>query len=403
MIAEEVGIGVLPTDRLVLAFDATCGTCKRMAEAVRVHAYGVIDVVPLSHPEVVRQREDLLGPEPPWVPTLIDIADRKAWTGLRLRTTLTRRLGVRKSVRMLAAIGAASAATQPAKPGELSRGEFFKAASLVVAGAAVVGIGGKVSGRLAEAAGTGPASSAIRSSTPMGTAQISSQFATSLTAQDLRNVADPDLVDLLSSSRQASDHTLSKDYGVWTLSEAGTTRLDAHTTVRGERAVVRATEHLSYSGARAVTTAIVVPSRSLVLTYEVSDGMGADVRTHAHAWNFDAKTGDMTLRAYSVNGSHVEALRNEPDAPLRASAQQADPCGGCDLVPGGTDRTLGSRCKGGVPYECAKSSAACGACVVGCRGVPTAACLSCLGSTCPFAWIECCGGREPACLKCGQT
>lgn len=93
--------------RWVLAFDASCGTCRAISAAVARACDGKLDVLPLSDPDVRRWRTQELGEQAPWTPTLLrtDGARVRAWTGAGMSLPLVRRLGPRSTVRVLHALG----------------------------------------------------------------------------------------------------------------------------------------------------------------------------------------------------------------------------------------------------------------------------------------------------------
>lgn len=93
--------------RWVLAFDASCGTCRKVAATVEESSGRRLEIVPLDRPEVTEWRSAALGADAPWLPTLIKVRDTKAraWTGVRMGVPLTLRLGVRGTVRVLRALG----------------------------------------------------------------------------------------------------------------------------------------------------------------------------------------------------------------------------------------------------------------------------------------------------------
>ncbi|MEU2062777.1 bacteriocin fulvocin C-related protein [Streptomyces sp. NPDC013455] len=98
----------IPTERWVLAFDASCGTCSAVSATVAEASDDKFEVLPLSHPRVQEWRRRCPGPEPDWKPTLLRVRgeDVRAWTGPALSLALARRLGVRSTVRVLQALGA---------------------------------------------------------------------------------------------------------------------------------------------------------------------------------------------------------------------------------------------------------------------------------------------------------
>ncbi|CAM3505683.1 bacteriocin fulvocin C-related protein [Stackebrandtia soli] len=91
----------------VLAFDASCGTCREVSEVVLNACDGRLEVLPLSRPDVEEWRRRALGEDPEWTPTLLRVSEGNvtAWTGAGMALPLTRRLGVKASVRVLQALG----------------------------------------------------------------------------------------------------------------------------------------------------------------------------------------------------------------------------------------------------------------------------------------------------------
>lgn len=89
--------------RWLLAFDASCGTCKGIAHAVGRACRGRLEMPPLADAEVRRLREKALGPGPEWAPTLLHIdGDRvRAWTGAAMALPLGRRLGPAGNARVV--------------------------------------------------------------------------------------------------------------------------------------------------------------------------------------------------------------------------------------------------------------------------------------------------------------
>src|SRR5919197_3957987 len=128
--------------RLVLAFDASCGTCREVSAAVAQACGGRLEVLPLAHDDVRRWRAQTLGPAAPWTPTLLRVRDARvrnererddrggddrvrvgrggddrvrvgrggdgavrAWTGTAMGVALIRHLGPRATIQVLRALG----------------------------------------------------------------------------------------------------------------------------------------------------------------------------------------------------------------------------------------------------------------------------------------------------------
>lgn len=95
------------SDRWVLAFDGSCRFCRAMSRAVAEACDGTLEVLPLAQPDVRRWREQALGADPAWAPTLIRVRPdgTRAWVGPRLGVKLARHLGVRSTLAVLGAMG----------------------------------------------------------------------------------------------------------------------------------------------------------------------------------------------------------------------------------------------------------------------------------------------------------
>ncbi|MER5650303.1 bacteriocin fulvocin C-related protein [Streptosporangium sp. NPDC002524] len=91
----------------ILAFDASCGQCRGLADKVKKFAGQRLEIVPLMHPEVVAWRKQALGDDAPYTPTLIRVGhdDVRAWTGAAMAIRLAARLGVRGTYGLLTALG----------------------------------------------------------------------------------------------------------------------------------------------------------------------------------------------------------------------------------------------------------------------------------------------------------
>jgi hypothetical protein len=129
--------------RLVLAFDASCGKCREISAAVEQACDGKLEVLPLTHGDVRRWRDDWFDGAAPWAPTLIrvDGDDVRVWTGRGMALPLVRGLGPRATTRVLRALGGLRTTTE-AGPGTLGRKQFFRlAAGAAVAAGMVFGAG----------------------------------------------------------------------------------------------------------------------------------------------------------------------------------------------------------------------------------------------------------------------
>lgn len=126
--------------RWMLAFDASCSTCREVSLAVERASAGKLEIVPLGRTDVAEWRRQALGAQPPWAPTLLRVDDGvRAWTGPGMAVPLVRRLGLRASVRVLGALGDLRSASE--EKAALSRGRFLRlgGGAVMAAGALLAG------------------------------------------------------------------------------------------------------------------------------------------------------------------------------------------------------------------------------------------------------------------------
>lgn len=124
--------------RLVLGFDAGCGSCSGLAESVRQAAGGRLEVASLSSPEMTSWRHQKFGREAPWVPTLVVVkgsAQARVFTGVRLGVMLSRYLPPSQVWAVSVALGAHRRQT-PQSP-MLNRSQFVRGVGGAIA---VVGL-----------------------------------------------------------------------------------------------------------------------------------------------------------------------------------------------------------------------------------------------------------------------
>lgn len=116
--------------RLVLGFDAGCGTCTGLARRVEETVGDELEVRDLRDPEVAGWIERALGRGARWAPTLIEVSGSRvrAWTGPRMGVALSRRLGARNTWRVIKALGAdkESGANLPTAKRGVDRTQFLK-------------------------------------------------------------------------------------------------------------------------------------------------------------------------------------------------------------------------------------------------------------------------------------
>jgi hypothetical protein len=122
--------------RLVLGFDAGCMTCSELARRIEAQAGGGLEVRGLHDPQMKHWREQALGKDAAWKPTLIEISggQTKAWTGGRMGLALVNKLGLVSAWRVMQALGemrdesADTSLRRELDASSFSRGQFLKGA-----------------------------------------------------------------------------------------------------------------------------------------------------------------------------------------------------------------------------------------------------------------------------------
>ncbi|MFI0449710.1 bacteriocin fulvocin C-related protein [Actinomadura sp. 6N118] len=132
------------TERWVLAFDASCGTCRDISHAVGEACAGRLEILPLTHQDVHQWRTHVFGDNPALAPTLLRIRDEardvRAWASHRMAVPLIRHLGLRTTVRVLTALGRLRAqAGQPKVAGAQSPRPGMNRKQFLGLGVAVAG------------------------------------------------------------------------------------------------------------------------------------------------------------------------------------------------------------------------------------------------------------------------
>ncbi|HEU5429011.1 MAG TPA: bacteriocin fulvocin C-related protein [Actinocrinis sp.] len=150
-------------ERWVLGFDAACGTCRAISGVVERASEGRLEVVALAREDVTAWRRQAFGDAAPWKPTLLAVGPTgtvRGWTGPAMALLLLRRLGLRKSVRVLHALGSLKrradgrASELPARGAEPSRGAVDRARFLRYAAGAAVAASMVLAGRTPSFAAT---------------------------------------------------------------------------------------------------------------------------------------------------------------------------------------------------------------------------------------------------------
>jgi hypothetical protein len=143
-------------ERWVLAFDAACGTCRAISETVREACGDRLEILPLAHHDVRRLLARAFAENAPFRPTLIqvrgegdveaDSEEVRAWTSWRMAVPLTRRLGLRTTLRLLGELGSRPSAQSDQPAGRqshaISRKNFLRVAAGTATAAGLLLAGG---------------------------------------------------------------------------------------------------------------------------------------------------------------------------------------------------------------------------------------------------------------------
>ena len=154
-------------ERWVLGFDAACGTCRAISAVVEQASEGRLEVAPLGREDVAQWRRQAFGDDAPFKPTLLATGRDetvRGWTGPAMALFFVRRLGVRRSVRVLYALGGLKrradgrSSELPARGAEPGRGSVDRAQFLRYAAGATVAASVVLAGRTPSFAATERAS-----------------------------------------------------------------------------------------------------------------------------------------------------------------------------------------------------------------------------------------------------
>ena len=125
----------------MLGFDAGCVTCSELARGIEERVGDKVEIRSLYDPQMEHWREQALGKDAAWAPTLVELngGPVRAWTGVRMGARLSRVLGPVATWRVMQELGEANTDLELADSAAvravsgLSRGQFLKG----VGGAAV--------------------------------------------------------------------------------------------------------------------------------------------------------------------------------------------------------------------------------------------------------------------------
>lgn len=126
-------------ERYVLAFDAGCLSCNKLAARVQAIVGERLAVEALNSPSVEVWRREAFGDSPPWTPTLLRLSSSgtRAWTGRRMTVQLARVVGPRKAGELARALADSASLSGM---GESRRG-FLKLVPRTAAGVGLMWVG----------------------------------------------------------------------------------------------------------------------------------------------------------------------------------------------------------------------------------------------------------------------
>ncbi|MBX6765274.1 MAG: hypothetical protein IRY88_16630 [Rubrobacteraceae bacterium] len=121
--------------RLVLGYDAGCAAYGALARRIEEAVGERLEVRSLYDPQVDHWREQVLGKDAPWAPTLVEAGNNgevRGWTGLRMVIMLSRSLGLSDTWKIMRILGDMGAACEGSDLSTgrgvdgMSRGQFLR-------------------------------------------------------------------------------------------------------------------------------------------------------------------------------------------------------------------------------------------------------------------------------------
>jgi len=387
--------------RLVLGFDAGCMTCSGLAERIEDRVGDRVEVRSLNDPLMARWREQALGKDAPWVPTLVEIEgdEIRAWTGIRMGARLSRVLGPVATWRMMQVLGEANADLELADStavnaiSGLTRGQFLKGVGGAAVAISILGGTGKLPAP-AEAA----ASVRVEEIVGRDLVSIARRVAE---GKDVRNVMDAvwrekvrggSVID----ARGADAEVRAIDLGGGRVSFA-----HDELSVSGDLAVLRAARHELPYGNGLLAVSYAMPERNRILVYYEYDKpvfLPKDqAKTRTEALLYRQEGDELVLERASSNRHSQVLLQEEEESSTLATRSVS--CRGdrhcdspCDIVYGY------SRCHRLKSIRCVVRQ--CRLCAVACFG-GYLLCAACALVVCTVGVIrECCSGGY-GCKRCG--
>jgi hypothetical protein len=389
------------TRRLALGFDAGCMMCSELARRIEEKVGNKIEVLSLNDPFMARWREQALGKDAPWVPTLVEVEGDAvhAWTGVRMGARLSRALGPLATWRVMQVLGEAndelglvdSVAARAASG--LTRGQFLKGVGGAAVAISILGGTGKLPAS-AEAAVT------IRAEEIVGgdLVGIARRVAE---RKDLRNVMDAVWREKVRGGSVMEAGGADAEVRAIDLGGGRVSFAHDELSVSGDLAVLRAARHELPHGNGLLAVSYAMPERNRILVYYEYDKpvfLPKDqAKTRSEALLYRQEGDELVLERASSNRHSQVLLQEEGESSTLATRSVS--CRGdrhcdspCDIVYGY------SRCHRLKSIRCVVRQ--CRLCAVACLGGPLL-CAACALVVCTVGVIsECCSGGY-GCKRCG--
>jgi hypothetical protein len=389
------------TRRLLLGFDAGCMTCSELARRIEERVGNKIEVLSLNDPFMARWREQALGKDAPWVPTLVEVeADAiRAWTGVRMGARLSRALGPLATWRVMQVLGEAnddlelvdSVAARAASG--LTRGQFLKGVGGVAVAISILGGTGKL---------PAPAEAAVsvRVEEIVGSELVS--IARRVAARkDVRNVMDAVWREKVRGGSVIGAGGANTEVRAIDFGEGRVSFANGKFAVSGDLAVLKAARHELPHGNSALAVSFAMPETNRLLVYYEYDKPvflpNDQAKTRTEALLYRQENDELVLEKASSN-RHSQVLLQEEGTSSTPTTRSVS-CRGdrhcnnpCDIVYGY------SRCHRLKSIRCVVRQ--CRLCAIACLG-GYLLCAACALVVCTVGVIrECCSGGY-GCKRCG--
>jgi hypothetical protein len=389
------------TRRLVLGFDAGCMTCSELARRIEERVGNKLEVLSLNDPFMARWREQALGKDAPWVPTLVEVEGDaiRAWTGVRMGARLSRALGPLATWRVMQVLGEAndelelvdSVAARAASG--LTRGQFLKG----VGGAAVA---------ISILGGTGKLPASAEATVSVGVEEIVGGELVGIARRvaerkDVRNVMDAVWREKVRGGSVIDAGGADMEIKAIDFGEGRVSFVNGEFAVSGDLAVLKAARHELPHGNSLMALSYAMPERNRILVYYEYDKPvflpkdQAKTRTEALLYR---QEGDELVLERASSNRHSQVLLQE-EGTSSTLATRSVSCRGdrhcnnpCDIVYGY------SRCHRLKSIRCVVRQ--CRLCALACLG-GYLLCAACALVVCATGVIrECCSGGY-GCKRCG--